>query len=290
MKIGSVVTPEWKSCVLGRVSIVLLPILVAYAALGPGIPKAVAQESSVRDTAAARALFEEGVACADAGDWACAADRFERAHALRPSPVIAYNLGHALVELGRLVEGTEILGRLMRDEQVPEAVRRDAAHVTAQAEPRIGRLSVHVEGPLEALRVTVDGVELASSLIGTAAPVDPGAHEVEASRGGEVVARGRVDIAPGASGRVDLSIPPLPPEPAAGAVGVPAPEEVALTAVRGPGAPDAGGGDDGPWIALGITGALLVVGGAIVLAVVLSTPAEEEMPFDGNLGHVELGP
>lgn len=241
----------------------------------------------MREIAAARALFEEGVECADGADWECAADRFERARMLRPSPVIAYNLGHALVRLGRLVEGTEILRQLARDERAPAEVRRDAAEMAEAAEPRIGRLAIHVDGPLEGLTITLDALEVAPSLIGTAAPVDPGEHHIVARRGGEVVAEARAHVEAGGAGRVDLSVPPLPPAPASVAPEVPAPQQVALAAVV-PGE-SAASHDDGPWIALGVTSAVLVVGGAIVLAIVLAGSAGET-PFAGNLGRVELGP
>lgn len=46
--------------------------------------------------------------------------------------------------------------------------------------------------------------------------------------------------------------------------------------------------DDGPWIALGLGAGVLVVGGAIVLGVVLAQPGAVA-PFEGTLGHVEIG-
>lgn len=244
----------------------------------------------MRDTAAARALFREGVACTDRRDWECAVDRFGRAHRVRPSPVLAYNLGHAMIELGRLVEGVEILQQLLRDDAASATVRADAQRAVDAAAPRIARLTVHATGPTRGVRFSIDGHALASSLLGAAAPVDPGERLVEARRGDELVASSRVQIAEGSAETIEIQLPEPPPgeviaEATAPPVVVPTAAETALAA-QPPRTDD--GGDDGPWIALGIGGAALVVGGAIVLAIVLAQPTEP-MVFDGNLGHLEIG-
>jgi hypothetical protein len=298
-KIGSVVSSSWESP--GWAALALALVLGA-GTLGTGAPwagfgpsGARAQDASVRDTAAARALFREGVACADAGDWTCAADRFGRAYEIRPSPVVAYNYGHALVEIGRLVEGAEILARVRRDGSAPEAVRADAERVIGQAEPRMGMLSVELDGPGERVVVSIDGHGMAASLVGTAIPVDPGERLVEARRDGETVAREHVTITEGGHARVSLSVPPLPPEePSLGRAQLdgtsagPSPQPPGLAGIGAPASAGTDGGDQGPWIALGVTGGVLVVGAAIVLGVLLA-PVGEPTPYGGNLGWVEIG-
>ncbi|MDQ3035002.1 MAG: hypothetical protein M3Y87_21525 [Myxococcota bacterium] len=265
-------------------------------------PAARAQDAaSVRETAAARALFREGVRCADRREWTCAVDRFHRAHEVRPSPVLAYNLGHALIESGRLVEGAEILQQLVRSDSAPASVRADARRVMTAAAPRIGRLTVRPIGSRQGVELSIDGHPLADSLVGAAAPVDPGERLVEARRGGEVVASARVQIAEGASETIELTLPDPPPAEVAAVAGaeapvaversahaVPSPSETARAAIGTSTEAPPGGGDDGPWIALGIGGAVVVVAGAVVLALVLSQPTEATA-FDGNLGHVEIG-
>ena len=79
-----------------------------------------AASQPARDVAAARALFEEGVAAADAGDFPRAADRFERSYALRPSAVVGYNLASALSRTGRLVEAAGYLRRILYDRQAQQ--------------------------------------------------------------------------------------------------------------------------------------------------------------------------
>lgn len=272
-------------------------------ALAPAGRACAQGEPTVRDQAAARALFRQGVECADRHDWACAADRFGRAHSLRPSPVLAFNLGNALVMLGRLVEGAEHLRQVERDEGAAAPVRADARRVIAAIERRIGRLTLHVDGSLEGVQLTIDGHELPPELVGAPAPADPGEHVIEARRGEALIASARVTIAEAGSAEARLEVPqPREEESAArgGATTLVAASEVAgATAVRlgAPGAleveVDAGaapaGGDDAPWIALGIGAGVLLVAGAVVLGVALAMPPQEPVPFTGTLPTIEVG-
>ncbi|MCA9615224.1 MAG: tetratricopeptide repeat protein, partial [Myxococcales bacterium] len=93
-------------------------------------------------TAAARALFAEGVSAAEAGDHATAVDRFERALALRWAPPIAYNLAEALAQVGRYVEAVEQLHSVERAE-APADMQANARLRREELEPRLGRLRVN---------------------------------------------------------------------------------------------------------------------------------------------------
>ncbi len=107
-------------------------------------PRLEAQDEA-RASAAARALFQEGVDCVDAGDWACAAERFGQAARLRPSPVILSNQGVALMHVGRLVEASEAFRAVLRDASASEALHADAERYVAEIAPRLGRLTISVE-------------------------------------------------------------------------------------------------------------------------------------------------
>lgn len=245
--------------------------------------------SSAHDSAVARALFREGVACADAHDWECAADRFARAREVRPSPVLAYNLGHALIELGRFVEGTEILTQLLRDPALQDGIRADAERTLSVASEQIAQLSIEVSGPLDGTAFTLDGRELGTSLLGTLIPVDPGERLIEAHRAGEVVARARVVALSGQPAQVTLTLPDPPASDDLDlAPSLPLGTARSALAEGAIGTEQAPGHDDTPWIALGIGGAVAVIGGAIVLGIVLAQPGSEPA-FEGNLGHVEIG-
>lgn len=171
-------------------------------------PRLEAQDEA-RASAAARALFQEGVDCVDAGDWACAAERFGQAARLRPSPVILSNQGVALMHVGRLVEASEAFRAVLRDASASEALHADAERYVAEIAPRLGRLTISVEGPREGVVIELDGQDH-TALVGIPAPCDPGAHEVRARRDGEIVAQSRVEVTAGATATTGLAIPARP--------------------------------------------------------------------------------
>jgi hypothetical protein len=170
-----------------------------------------AQDRDARASATARALFHEGVTCADARDWTCAADRFGRARAVRPSPVILDNHGIALDHLGRLVEASEAYRGVLRDPSASDELRTHATRAIALIAPRIGSVTVMATGPIDGVSFSMDGQAFDTSLLGVAVPSDPGAHRLEARRAETVVASRSVELAVGGNARLDLAIPA--PEP-----------------------------------------------------------------------------
>lgn len=250
---------------------------------------ATAQDAT--EAAAARALFSEGVVAADANDWTVAAQRFERALRLRPSPTIALNLAIALGHLGRVVESAELLRGAIHDASASEAVRASAQHALLEIEPRIAWAELTIEGSLEGIDLEADGRPLSSSLVGTAVPLDPGSHRLVALRSGEVVAEQQLELTQGTRGAVHLVIPAAPPpgvapeDPAEPMVIAPPPAEVP-SLILPPEVPSSG--PDPLALGLGIGGGVLVVGGVLTLVLVLALPSEAA-PFVGNAGIIEVG-
>lgn len=175
-----------------------------------GIPSRAEAQDDARTTAAARALFQEGVTCADHMDWPCAVDRFGSARAMRASPVILLNYAIALSHVGRIVEASEIYRSLSRDASAPAALRTEASHAVTELEPRFGRILLRVTGSLDDVSLTLDGAPVASSMANVAVPGDPGDHVIEAHRGDEVVATARVHVESGATGTTELVVPAAP--------------------------------------------------------------------------------
>ncbi len=245
-------------------------------------------QDGARAAAAARALFQEGVQCADGQDWACAVERFGRAHALRASPVIASNYGIALTHLGRAVEASEAFRAVLRDATASEALRAHAAQSIDELEQVIGRLTLHASGPTEGLVVLVDGADH-TSLLGIAAPCDPGHHAIEARRDGEIVASAAVDVEPAGRVEVDLAIPERP---------APAPEEPALEPSVAPELAATSAFDDVPpaehdevyeqWWFWVIVGGVALAGAGVTLGVVASD-GTTTLPM-GSLGTIDARP
>src|SRR6478752_3743673 len=79
-----------------------------------------AEDASAAETAAARALAVDGLKLAQANNCVEAVPKLERAEKLYHSTMVATRLGECYVNVGRLVEGTEILRKVLREPQPGE--------------------------------------------------------------------------------------------------------------------------------------------------------------------------
>ncbi len=200
-----------------------IPVWVVLAlTFGLSVPCA-AQEDEEARTAEARQLFSEGLTLAEEERYEEAAAKFRRAYLLRPAPPIAFNFGNALIESGRLVEGTEMMRQVVRDPDAPEELRDDAQSIIEDAEPRLGQLVVRVTGDADDVVVAIKGSPLDTSLFGVPVSADPGTNEVTASRHREVVASGEVEVPEGGRAEISLDVPSPPPEPAPEPIVAPTP-------------------------------------------------------------------
>jgi hypothetical protein len=170
-----------------------------------------AEDASAAETAAARALAVDGLKLAQSGNCAEAVPKLERAEKLYHAPVVASRLGECYVSVGRLVEGTEILRKVLREPQPTEptpaltkALER-AQKVLDSAKPRIAGLTVKVAAVSD-LMVKVDGNPMASALLDTEIPSDPGEHTVEASAPGFLKSATRITVAEGERKTVTLTL------------------------------------------------------------------------------------
>lgn len=237
--------------------------------LALGRPSAVAQADPT-ETALARTLFREGLALARAGTYPAAIERFERALVLRPSPPIVFNLALALQHEGRLVEASERFIAVARDESADAALRASASEREAALELLLGHLTLHVEGAIGPVEVELDARRIPSAAIDVPLPADPGEHHIRVLRGELELTQASLTLAEGESRELTLTIPHsaiAPPASSPETIFAPAPEVTPS--------------DDGPWIALGVISALVVVGGGVVLAVVL-IPGPAPDPVRGN--------
>lgn len=244
------------------------------------------------DTALARSLFQQGLELADAASWSEAADRFRRSLAIRDSAVVSFNLATALTHIGELVEASELLRRAARDEDAPTRLREAGRQELRRIEPRIGRLTIELEGPREGVELRLGDRPIPAAGIGVEMPVDPGEHILVATRDGQEVARTGVSIPEGGEATASLTIPPLPT--------VPDPVEVADRAMSDAVSRDlistreteAGDGDD-TLLWVGVIVAVLVAGAvAATVTVLVVGGGGQADPIPGNLspGTVEFGP
>src|SRR3954469_16068116 len=129
-----------------------------------------AEDASAAETAAARGLAVDGLKLAQANNCAEAVPKLERAEKLYHSAVVASRLGECYVNVGRLVEGTEILRKVLREPQPADATPpltkalARAQRVLATAKPRIAGLTIKVT-TVPDMRVKIDGNIVPSALV-----------------------------------------------------------------------------------------------------------------------------
>lgn len=232
-----------------------------------GVSSAGAQEEpSAADVSAARALGQEGVKLADAGNCEEAIDRLSRAEKIFHAPSTQARLGECQVKVGKIVAGTETLNRVVREtlaQNAPQAFKdaqERAKAVLAEAKPKIAKLKIAVAAPPEAkLVVTVDGETLPLANLNMNRPVDPGEHVVEASAPGYLKASGKVTLAEGGVDSLALTLEVDPNAPKAG------PENIATaresTAPAATETPSKSTYRMPAYVAFGVGGAGLLIGG-----------------------------
>jgi len=201
----------------------LLSALVITLELGfPALARAEG-DGDAAETAAARTLAIDGVKLAQADRCSEAVDKLERAEKLKHSPIVLRHLGECQVKVGRWVEGSESLRKLLR-EPLPENATptlsqayESAAATLRDVKPRIPTMKIVLTAPSDAhFTVRVDGKEVADSVVGVALPTDPGDHEIEATAPGFLKASSSLKLAPSASSFVTLELvrdPSARPEP-----------------------------------------------------------------------------
>jgi hypothetical protein len=149
----------------------------------------------------------------EAGEFAAASDKLNRAFETIHAPSLGLWSARALARCGRLVQASERYVEVMRldprngDEAVQRQAKLDAEREHAELQPRIGRLTLAVfdSVPDEPLEVLLDGVVLPAPLLRAQVPVDPGAHQIEVRQGARS-AQQALRVAEGARINVSLQL------------------------------------------------------------------------------------
>lgn len=201
---------------------VSLPLLLAAAGAASvvvvawqGVALADPNNPSDSDKAAARPFAIEGLEKVKAGNCREAVGPLEKAEALVHAPTTAVPLAQCDIQLGRLVEGTEILNRVLNETLPPNAppsfteAKREARGILDAATPRIPKLKIHVDAPggvQQNLELTVDGQKVPLVLLDSDRPTDPGPHHVAARQPGGGSAEADVTLAEGQTVPVSLHL------------------------------------------------------------------------------------
>lgn len=157
------------------------------------------------DSAGAEVLFREGKQLMDQHDYAAACPKLAESYRLDPATGSLLALALCYERAGKLASAwvayTDAAAMAKREGQLDR--ERGAQARARELEPKLARLTVDVQTPhTPGLEVIRDGVHLGPAALGTALPVDPGEHVVEARAPGRVPFREVVE----ASGPDELSV------------------------------------------------------------------------------------
>jgi hypothetical protein len=231
--------------------------------------------------AAARELATEGADAFDAGRYQDAIDRFTRAESLVHAVPHLLFLARSHAKIHEYVKAREAYMKIINEQLPPNATQgvKDAQKAAQDeinaVEPKIGRLTVQVQGKEQAsdLVIQVNGVTVAAVLVGAPQPIDPGNHKVEAIATGFRAGPESVTIGEGERKEVVLTLAAdpnaVPPGGAAAAAGT----TEATTPAPGDGTPadqgvDSGGSNGlriGSYVAFGVGAVGLGLGTVFML-------------------------
>jgi hypothetical protein len=161
--------------------------------------------------AAATALFDEAVALMDKGKYADACPKLVKSQAIAPSGGTLLALGECYEHTGR--NASAWLAFREAAARAAAAGKKDAEVAAldraSRIAPSMSRLTVRVveAATMQGVEVRRDGVPLKTAEIGTAAPLDPGTHLVEAVAPGHRTWSAHVVLA--SSGDTEVTVPAL---------------------------------------------------------------------------------
>lgn len=208
--------------------VTVVALLVLLSATG-------ARAQTDEERAGARSLANQAADAYDAGRFQDAVDLFKRAESLVHSPVHWLYTARGLAKLGRFVEAREYYLKTTREVlpgTAPQAfhqAKTDAEKELAPVEARLAYVTVELKGVDRArARVTVDGEELASALVGVEHPIDPGEHTFAGSAEGFTSAPLSVTLAERARQAVTLEFTPLAAATPAAAAPLPTRDQAPL--------------------------------------------------------------
>lgn len=245
-------------------------VLVLFVTIGLGSRAAGADDEAAR----ARARFEHGTELFDEGNLDGALVEFEASFALRPVPVVLFNIAQTHKLLFRYQDAIEAYRRYLSlgGDTIPADRVAEVRTTIERLERSMGTLVVEC-APAGA-RVSVDGRPVGTAPLG-ALPFAAGARRVEVAVDGRLPAVRDVELSAGTVERLCLR-----PGPATAAVDARAGDGTGSTARQG------GGSILGRWWFW--TAAVVVVAAGVAGAVILTAPEDPE-PVGGNVDPDVIG-
>ncbi len=257
---------------------------VAASALSPSV----AHAQGAGKQAAAQALFEDAKKLMTKGDYGAACPKFSDSQNLDPAPGTQFNLANCYEKAGQTASAWATFKSAAASYRAHnradwETKARDRANAI---EPKLSKLTVVVppESAVPGLEVRRDGQALSASELGAPIPVDPGDHAIEASAPNKKPWKSTAKVAT-TPGEQKFSVGPLEAEAKAPVAVTPTPASTTppvKVAEDKPPPASGSGRKTAAFVALGIGGAGLIVGGVTgVMALSKNKTANDACPNDG---------
>lgn len=194
----------------------VLPLACAFAATLAGSSPGWSQSRAVDSVSPAIALFREGQRLMREGRIAEACPKFAASQRLDPGTGTLLNLGDCYERLGKTGSAWGAFNEAMflSRRRGDEARAEEAARRAKLLEPKLAKMTIVVAPPNRApgLEVRLDGQVVGDGAWGTAVPVDPGEHAIEAGAPGRKGWSGKLTVV--AAGTVIAEVPMLVEAPA----------------------------------------------------------------------------
>jgi hypothetical protein len=233
-------------------------------------PEARAQSDA--DRATARSLGQEGQQAFENKDFPTAEDRFRRADKMVHAPTLVLGLARALTAEGKFVEAQESYNRIIREglpPGAPDVFKRaldDAKKEVDAVAAKVGAVTITVKAAggadIPDPQVVLDEHPINSASLGVRRAIDPGPHVLRATADGYKPGELRFSTTEGGSADEPLTLDKDLNAAAVAATPVPTPAPAAPTT------PDLTPSESpskarkiAPWVAFGVGGAGLVLGG-----------------------------
>jgi hypothetical protein len=199
------------------IAIVVTSLSLACVAAWPTAARA----ENASSQAAAQALFEEARTLMNQGKFAEACPKFAESQRLDPGAGTLLNLANCYEKNGQTASAWVTFKDAAAAADVKKRVdwSQRARERAAAIEPLLSRLTIAVsaEAKVDGLEVRRDGVTVGSAEWGTAIPVDPGEHAIEATAPKRKKWSTVAKVGPKAD-KASVTVPALESEPVASAV------------------------------------------------------------------------
>jgi hypothetical protein len=158
------------------------------------------------DKATAEALFSEGRRLMSNGNYAAACEKFAASQKHDPGLGTSLNLADCYEKSGRTASAwAEFRDAAAAAHRGGQKEREQVARARADAlEKQLSRLTLTEKSPHPDQRISRDGASVDRGVLGTAVPLDPGAHLVEVMAPGRKKWSKSVDVQPGAQIVIEL--------------------------------------------------------------------------------------